>query len=119
MIRSAALSVAAVLVLVGAGAAYANTPPKLVAAANVRFAIPNAEIYWLGHHSYAGLTVKKLRAESPGVSPHVGVVVLDRGQAYCIDDRESRRVSAYYIGGAVKSVPRHLIHTVAPGSCPR
>jgi len=106
--------------IVGQGAAYAQTrpSPKLIAAANVRMAIPAAELYWLRHNSYAGLTVKKLRAEAPGIAPHVRVVVLKRGKAYCIDDRESPRVAFYYIGGAVTSVPHHAIHTVAPGTCP-
>lgn len=94
-----------------------SAPPD-VAEANVRNAIPAAEIFALDTGSSLGLSHAALERESPGVSPNVRAFDLNHGRGYCLDDRERGGDSAYYVGG-VPGPTKLQVHVVARGTCRR
>ena len=101
---------------------------------NVRSAIPAAEGYYQtdtsatppgGGDSYTGMTLAKLQALVPGVSPNLSVTVLNSGAGYCLSDDEvsgdtANTHSFYYIGGSVSATDSALAgySKVTSGVCP-
>ncbi|MGH3008499.1 MAG: type II secretion system protein [Gaiellaceae bacterium] len=92
------------------------------AKSNVRSAIPAAETYYqtTGNNSYTGLTggvSGTLAATAPGVSPNVGVTLLNTGKGYCLDDTKEGGQSFYYIGGTPGTLTVGVASTISPGDC--
>jgi len=79
--------------------AFRGNAQDAAAKSNVRSAIPAAEGFYQIGSTYTGMGLTQLQAQAPGVSPKVGVTVLNTGKAYCLDDTEATGHSAFYIGG--------------------
>jgi type IV pilus assembly protein PilA len=95
------------------------------AEANVRSALPAAEIWFVdkaanpGAPSYTGLNGSKLVLEAPGVSPHVKAVALNGGDGYCLQDLEPDGTVYSYIGGdpGTSVASGSGLATIEPGDC--
>lgn len=102
---------------------FRGNAQNAAAASNVRSAIPAAEAWYQdpagGNSSYTGLTNTNLVKEAPGVSPNVGVVVLNSGGGYCLDDIKEGNTSYYYVGGGSPGtlLTGGVVGSVSKGSC--
>ena len=99
-----------VAIAVPAYLSFTGKAKTAAAQANVRSAIPAAELYYQsastdtpagGDFSYTGLTGAKLRTFAPGVAPSVEAGSANGGKAYCVQDQESGGDTYHYIGGDV------------------
>ncbi len=102
---------------------FASKAKSAAGAANVRSAISAAEAYYddsatpiagATHlvDSYDHLSLAALKAEAPGVSPHVKAGPGTTNQSYCIQDTEPGGLTYNYQGGVTGSA------TIATGACP-
>jgi type IV pilus assembly protein PilA len=104
---------------------FRGNAQNAAAASNVRSAIPAAEAWYqdtvnnANPSTYTGLTNTNLVKEAPGVSPNVGVVVLNSGGGYCLDDTKEGNTSYYYVGGGSPGtlLTGGKVGTVTTGTC--
>src|SRR3954449_4923261 len=87
-----------VAIAVPAYLSFTSKAKTAAAQANVRSAIPAAELFYQaatsdtpagGGDSYTGINNAALVAFAPGVSPNVLAGSLSTGKAYCIEDAEA------------------------------
>jgi type IV pilus assembly protein PilA len=82
------------------------------ASANVRSAIPGAEIVYQNNGNYTGLSRATIAAVEPGIGPHVLAGPNAAKDGYCIEDSEDGGTTYYsYTGGNGGTA------TIALGAC--
>jgi prepilin-type N-terminal cleavage/methylation domain-containing protein len=82
------------------------------ASANVRSAIPGAEILYQQNGNYTGLNRAAILTVEPGIGPHVKAGANTNGDGYCIQDSEDGDVTFYSYTGGVGGTS-----TIAVGAC--
>jgi Tfp pilus assembly protein PilE len=95
---------------------FRTSAQTAAAKANIRTAVPPAEVYFQNNGStFTGLVGSTLRTQSPGISPNLKAVALNTGQGYCLEDTDG--ASTYdYIGGTPGTVTGALA-TIQSGTC--
>jgi type IV pilus assembly protein PilA len=85
---------------------------KVAAAeANVRSALPGAEIVYQNNGNYTGLNHATIAAVEPGIAPNVKAGANAAGTGYCIQDSEDGTTFYSYTGGVGGTA------TIALGAC--
>jgi type IV pilus assembly protein PilA len=111
-----------VAIAVPAYLSFTGKAKTAAAQANVRSAIPAAELFYQaattdtpagGGFSYTGLTGAKLRTFAPGVGPLVAAGPLNGGKAYCIQDAEAGGTTYHYIGGDTTGLSINATYSAA------
>jgi type IV pilus assembly protein PilA len=107
-----------VAIAVPAYLSFAGKAKIAAGEANVRSAIPAAESYYQTGNTYTGMTGALLRAQAPGVSPHVRAGAYQTtiaGDSYCIDDTEDGGTTYYHYDGGASSGADAA--TITAGAC--